>query len=335
MIKGEKATEAAAPFEMDLQLFAEDETGTSATADNAATDAATDNNAGETGDDDGHELNIGEKQDMFDGTAPESQESKPDPVPDQVKKEQSPEANAAFAEMRRRNEALEKEIARRDADIEGLKSYRQQQEQEQLQRQQQDIKTKPAQVAQQTYQQLIQQGYDDAVAREVANARGAAVEADLKFQSLQGKVSGLESQTKQQQEQAAKQQQEQAAKQIFQSWEADRKALKEEYGDLVPDNFTNLDPEIVRSLKGGVSFKQAWTAANIDKVVDLAKGKGAQKAVKEINSKAHLDSEKGGGSGVGKQVHVSDEKLQVWRALGYSDKEARQKEARYQRRKQG
>lgn len=335
MNTGEKATAPAAPFEYDLQLFADD----GGSADAGIADTAADVNTDTDIDDDGPELSIGEKQALFDGTEPEMSENepetKPDPVSDPVKKEQSPEVNAAFAEMRRRNEALEREIARRDADIEDLKSYRQQQVQEQLQRQQQDIKTKPAQVAQQTYQQLIQQGYDDAVAREVANARGAAVEADLKFQSLQGKVSGLESQTKQQQEQAAKQQQEQTAKQIFQSWEADRKALKEEYGDLVPDNFTNLDPVIVQSLKGGVPFKQAWTAANIDKVVDLAKGKGAQKAVKEINSKAHLDSEKGGGSGVGKQIHVSDEKLQVWRALGYSDKEARQKEARYQRQKRG
>jgi hypothetical protein len=348
---GEKATETAAPFEIDLQLFADEG---EAAIDTGSAGPATDvNTAGaDSVDDDGdHDISIGEKQALFDGTLkPEDDpEKKLDTVPEPVKKEQSPEANAAFAELRRKAEQAERKLAdeqnRRDkfyadrfgerginTEAQYMKALEETHKQEAAARQQ-EIQTKPQQAAMQTYNQLIAEGYDDSHARREANKEGALVAQSLQLESQKAEIAAIKQKEKLREEQAGQQVQQIQTQQILKSWEEDRAKLKEEYGDLVPDNLENLDQEVAEALRGGVPFKKAWLAANIDKVVDLAKGKGAQKAMKEINSKAHLDSEKGGGSGVGKQVHVSDEKMEVWRALGYSDKEARQKEARYQRQK--
>lgn len=358
MLESAKTAEVAEPlYQIKIQLFAEED-DSSASID-AGGSPGTDTSPADDFDDDGHDISIGEKQVLFDGSLQEQNQEddldkrpEPDSIPDPVKKEQSPEANAAFAEMRRAKEEAERKLAddqaRRDqfyADKFG-KSHGifteaqymtviEHAQQQQEQARQQELQTRPAQVANEVYRQLMAEGYDEGVAREIANARGYAAEQELKHQALMQRLDTIENQVKQEKEIASKQQQEATAQQIIQSWEADRAKLREEYGELVPESLEGLDPGIVEGLQGGLSFEKAWLAANIDKVVDLAKGKGAQKVTREINSKAHLDTEKGGGSGVGKQVHVSDEKLQVWRALGYSDKEARQKEARYQRQKRG
>jgi len=341
----EKAPEVAALEEgnwnFDLQLFADDEA--------AATSEPTDNGITVTDDfpdDDGHEINIGEKQVLFDETMQAVGAESPDEgtpneeLPESVKREQSPEANAAFAEMRRKAEEAERVLRERDAWVEqnfgqshGLRSWEQYQaavEQTHRQQQvarQQELQQRPQMVYQQTYQQLIEQGYDQEVAQRLASNEANDVAHALEAQAMKEKLAMLE---RQDQERVRQQQQEAAVNQIL----TDHKYLREKYADLVPD-IENLDAQTIALMYQGIPLKAAWLAANEDAIVDYARGKGAQKAVREINSKAHLETEKGGGSGIGKQVHVSAEKLQVWRALGYSDKEARQKEARYQRQKRG
>jgi len=330
----EKAPEVAAleegNWKFDLQLFADDEA--------AATSEPTDN--------DGHEINIGEKQALFDETMQAVDAESPDEgtpneeLPESVKREQSPEANAAFAEMRRKAEEAERVLRERDAWVEqnfgqshGLRSWEQYQaaiEQTHRQQQvarQQELQQRPQQVYQQTYQQLIEQGYDQQVAQRLASNEANNVAHALEAQAMKEKLAMLE---RQDQERVRQQQQEAITAQIL----ADHQYLRGKYSELVPD-IQDMDANTIALIKQGIPLKAAWLAANEDAIVDYARGKGAQKAVREINSKAHLDSEKGGGSGIGKQVHVSAEKLQVWRALGYSDKEARQKEARYQRQKRG
>lgn len=341
----EKAPEVAALEEgnwnFDLQLFADEETVTIPGAAGAETEVTDDFT-----DDDGHEINIGEKQALFDETMQAVDAESPDEgtpneeLPESVKREQSPEANAAFAEMRRKAEEAERVLRERDAWVEqnfgqshGLKSWEQYQaavEQTHRQQQvarQQELQQRPQMVYQQTYQQLVEQGYDQEVAHRLAANEANNVAHALEVQAMKDKLAMLERQEQQKTEQ---QQQEAAINQIL----TDHKYLREKYADLVPD-IENLDAQTIALMYQGIPLKAAWLAANEDAVIDFAKGKGAQKATREINSKAHLDSEKGGGSGIGKQVHVSAEKLQVWRALGYSDKEARQKEARYQRQKRG
>ncbi len=328
-------------WNFDLQLFADDEA--------AATSEPTNNDITVTDDfpdDDGHEINIGEKQVLFDETMQAVGAESPDEgipngeLPESVKREQSPEANAAFAEMRRKVEEAERVLRERDAWVEqnfgqshGLRSWEQYQaaiEQTHRQQQvarQQELQQRPQMVYQQSYQQLIEQGYDQQVAHRMATAEANNLANVLKMQALEER---LATQERQEQQKTEQQQQEAVVNQIL----TDHKYLREKYADLVPD-IENLDAQTVALMNQGIPLKAAWLAANEDAVIDFAKGKGAQKATREINSKAHLDSEKGGGSGIGKQVHVSAEKLQVWRALGYSDKEARQKEARYQRQKRG
>lgn len=344
-----KAPEVAALEEgnwnFDLQLFADDEA--------AATSEPTNNDVNVTDDfpdDDGHEINIGEKQVLFDETmqtvAAESQDkgTPNEELPESVKREQSPEANAAFAEMRRKAEEAERKLAddqkRRDqfyadkfgkshgifTEAQYMAAVEQDQKRQEAQRQQ-EIQQRPQVVYQQAYQQLIEQGYDQQVAHRMATAEANNLANVLKMQALEDRLAARE---KQEQQKTEQQQKEAAINQVL----ADHKYLREKYADLVPD-IENLDAQTVALMNQGIPLKAAWLAANEDAVIDFAKGKGAQKATREINSKAHLDSEKGGGSGIGKQVHVSAEKLQVWRALGYSDKEARQKEARYQRQKRG
>lgn len=341
----EKAPEVAAleegNWKFDLQLFADEETVTIPGAAGAETEVTDDFT-----DDDGHEINIGEKQVLFDETMQAVGAESPDEgtpneeLPESVKREQSPEANAAFAEMRRKAEEAERVLRERDAWVEqnfgqshGLKSWEQYQaavEQTHRQQQvarQQELQQRPQMVYQQTYQQLVEQGYDQEVAHRMATVEANNLANVLKMQALEER---LATQERQEQQKTEQQQKEALISRIV----SDHKYLREKYADLVPD-IENLDAQTIALMYQGIPLKAAWLAANEDAVIDFAKGKGAQKATREINSKAHLDSEKGGGSGIGKQVHVSAEKLQVWRALGYSDKEARQKEARYQRQKRG
>jgi len=328
-------------WNFDLQLFADDEA--------AATSEPTNNDITVTDDfpdDDGHEINIGEKQVLFDETMQAVDAESPDEgtpngeLPESVKREQSPEANAAFAELRRRAEEAERVLRERDAWVEqnfgqshGLKTWEQYQaaiehthRQQQVARQQ-ELQQRPQMVYQQSYQQLIEQGYDQQVAHRMATAEANNLANVLKMQALEER---LATQERQEQQKTEQQRQEAVVNQIL----TDHKYLREKYADLVPD-IENLDAQTIALMYRGIPLKAAWLAANEDAVIDFAKGKGAQKATREINSKAHLDSGKGGGSGIGKQVHVSAEKLRVWRALGYSDKEAMQKEARYQRQKRG
>jgi len=258
-------------------------------------------------------------------------------VPDPVKKEQSPEANAAFAEIRRQAEQAQKELQARDKWVEenfgqthNLHTFEQYQQaiqaeqQQQQQARQQAIKTQPAQVAQQTYQQLIQAGYDDAVAREVANAKGAAIEADLKLQTLQSEITGIKNQTKQQQEQAAKQQQEQAAKQIFQSWETERAKLAAEYGELVPRDLKNLDAAIAEKLKKGYSFEDAWIASNHKNILEQKEKAAAQKTLNNLDSKKHLKTEGDGGKdNTASSIPLSADTLAMYTDSGMTEKQAR------------
>lgn len=352
MTKCVKKPEVAELVEgFDIQLFADD--GMEETNDVPVDieSPADDADVGADYEEDGVKLSIGERQALFDGdigveveeetpeTAPETEEK----VPEEVKKEQSPEANAAFAEMRRKAEQVERELQARDEWVkdnfghQGLTSWEQYQaaieegkRREEISRRQQ-IQQQPQTVFNQVYSELVGQGYDAQVAHRLAKNEADNVAYALKVQALEEKVIASERQAKEQAEKKAEQErQEKLVKQVL----TDHEDLRSKYGDLVPD-IESLDEKTVSLMSQGVPLRAAWLASNDDLVVEFARGKGAQKAVRDINSKSHLETERGGGSGVGKQIHVSEEKLQVWRALGYSDKEARKKEARYQRAKRG
>ena len=343
MNKCAKSPEVAELVEkFDLQLFAEDENvEDSSSVDVNYTDAE-DNVEDVDVEDEGVKISIGEKQALFDGGIGVEVEKEPaetDEVPEEVKREQSPEANAAFAEMRRKAEQVERELQARDEWVkenfghQGLSSWEQYQaaieegKRREAEARRQQIQHQPQAVFQQTYRELVEQGYDMQVAHRLAKNEADNLAYALKVQALEEKINASEMAAKEQARQKAEQErQEKLVNQVL----TDHEDLRNKYGDLVPD-IESLDEKTVSLMAQGVPLRAAWLASNDDLVVEFARGKGAQKAVREINSKSHLETERGGGSGVGKQVHVSEEKLQVWRALGYSDKEARKKEAKYQR----
>ena len=361
MIKGAKVAEPAELLRIDLQLFAEGEGGGGAPAggDTGAAPAANmtssvipgddyasggpeppDNQLAEMVDFDGFDFND-------DGAVDGDPEAEPDPtpeadpVPDPVKKEQSPEANTAFAEIRRKAEQAEKELHARDAWVEqnfgashGLKTWEQYQaaiehtHQQQEQARQQEIQTRPQMVAQQTYQQLIQQGYDEAVARELANARGYAVEQSLRNQALTSRLDAIENQSKQQQEQSQQQtlqqQQEAHAKELLQSWESDRAKLAGEYGDLVPKDLNNLDQAVIDKLQKGYSFEDAWYTTNRSKIVEQREKAAAQKTLNNLNSKSHLKTEgDGAGDSNASTIPLPADTLQMYMDSGMTEKQAR------------
>lgn len=365
MIKGAKVAEPAELLRIDLQLFAEGEGGSGAAA--AGGDAgsspstatssiipgddyasggpeAPDNQPAERVDFEGYNFGEepeGEEPPEGDTDTGEPEEPEEPEVPEPVKKEQSPEANAAFAEMRRKAEEAERVLKERDAWVEqnfgashGLKTWEQYQaaiehtHQQQEQARQQEIQTRPQMVAQQTYQQLIQQGYDEAVARELANARGYAVEQSLRNQALTSRLDAIENQSKHQQEQSQQQtlqqQQEAHAKELLQSWESDRAKLAGEYGDLVPKDLNNLDQAVIDKLQKGYSFEDAWYTTNRSKIVEQREKAAAQKTLNNLDSKKHLKTEgDGAGDSNASTLPLSADTLAMYMDSGMTEKQAR------------
>jgi hypothetical protein len=64
----------------------------------------------------------------------------------------------------------------------------------------------------------------------------------------------------------------------------------------------------------------------------FAQRSGANKTLKNVNSKAHLQSEKSGGGSFAQLPELSPEQLRVWKMMGYNETEARKRAAKYQKR---
>lgn len=253
-------------------------------------------------------------------------------------KGQSPEANKAFAEMRKRAEAAERkaEIARdetaRQIQLQKDARYAEQfgkshgiyteaQYWQAMEKQRKDNEEQARQQAlrkpKEVYQQLIKEGYDPKVAELAAKD----MEKDIEIAQLK-QDRAAEKLALQQKEQAAVK--ENLAKKILHEHDY----LTKKYGDLVP-SLDQLDAETIAMMRDGVPLKAAWLAVNEDKVIEHAKRNGTAKALKNVNSKSHLTTEKDGGGDFGTEVTLSPEQLRVWKAMGYSDKEARKRASKY------
>jgi len=254
-------------------------------------------------------------------------------IPSAVK-QQSDEANAAFARMRKEKEAAERKAqqirdeVQRQRDAEYAKRFgqshgifteaqywaamdRERQAKEAAQKQQQ------SQLPQQIYQQAIKEGYDPKVAELMAKD----VARDIELQNLKQQLI-VGQQEKQMEKQQA--QRDAIAKQII----ADHEALSKKYGEMVPA-LEDLDEATVNLMRQGVPLKAAWLTTHEDEIIEFAKSGGARKALKNVNSKAHLQSERSGAGDFGAKVELSPEQLRVWRAMGYSEAEARRRAAKY------
>jgi len=112
------------------------------------------------------------------------------------------------------------------------------------------------------------------------------------------------------------------------------KELATEYPDLKVKTLADMQAlpnfeAIKAKAYKGMTLLEAYEAVNRAEIRQKAKEEGAQGAIRNIGSKAHLGTEKSGNTQQGKEVEVSAEKMRVWRAMGYTEAEARKKEAKY------
>lgn len=364
MIKGAKVAEPAELLMIDLQLFAEGE-GDAPAGGDAGSSATNSTSSIIPGDDyasGGPEPQEGQPAELIDfegynfteepeeetpgsdavpDTEGEQPPEEPDEVPEPVKKEQSPEANAAFAEMRRKAEEAERVLRERDAWVEqnfgqshGLKSWEQYQaaiehthRQQQVARQQ-ELQQRPQQVYQQTYQQLVEQGYDQQVADRLASNEANNVAHALEVQAMKDKLAMLErqEQEKSQREQEIRQQHEQEAmqQQLTQAILADHSKLREEYGDLVPADLSKLDQPTVDRLQRGYTLYDAWFLSNRTKITEQTQKAAAQKTLNNLNSKSHLKTEgDGAGDSNASAIPLPPDTLQMYMDSGMTEKQAR------------
>jgi hypothetical protein len=254
-------------------------------------------------------------------------------IPEPVKKQQSPEANAAFAEIRRKAEEAEKALQERDAWVaqnfgfQGIKTWEEYQtaieegkRQQELARQQ-EIEQKPKEVYDQVYQSLVDKGYDEELAEILANNESKAVAQALRLQAFEERLQ-RQSYEREQTSQAAKA--EAAKEQMVQELLSDHQKLRDEYGDLVPSDLSQLDQTTVEKLQRGYNLYDAWFLANRAKVVDKTQKAAAQKTLNNIHSKSHLRTEgDGAGDSNASAIPLPVETLQMYLDSGMTEKQAR------------
>lgn len=364
MIERAKVTEIAEPLmKFDLQLFAEEAGGSEAAVGGGAGSSpstgtssiipgddyasggpeAPDNEPAERVDFEGFFGDELEEEDLAESdVVPAGEESpeEPDEVPEPVKKEQSPEANAAFAEMRRKAEESDRALKARDSWVEqnfghqGIKNWDQYQaaveegkrQQEAIRRQ--ELQQRPQQVYQQAYQQLIERGYDQDEAHDRAAARADNVALALEVQAAKGKLAMLERQeqekSQREQEIAQQQAQEEAKEKMTQELLSDHKKLQEEYGDLVPTDLGKLDRPTIERLQRGYTLYDAWFLSNRAKITEQTQKAASQKTLNNLNSKAHLKTEgDGAGDSNASTIPLPAETLAMYVDTGMTEKQAR------------
>jgi len=116
------------------------------------------------------------------------------------------------------------------------------------------------------------------------------------------------------------------------------KELSEEYPDLKIKTLADMQAlpnfeAIKEKAYKGMTLLEAYEAVNRAEIRQRAKEEGAQGAIRNIGSKAHLGTEKSGNTQHGKEVEISPEKMRAWKGMGYTEAQARQKEAKYLKKK--
>lgn len=255
-------------------------------------------------------ISVGAGQEKFTGGAPDTPEGgSADPAQEKQKPTQTPEQNKAYAELRRRAEAAEGKLQQYTQTVQqhfgqthglnDLDSYFSaigqtiQQQQAQQQQQVEHYRT-------QREEQLAATGYNIKDIREIMRSDPAFIQMNQENQNLK--------------RQAAAEQQQRQIERIGQQLMADHAKLKEKYGDMVSE-LKDLDEETVTLLKQGIPLRAAWLQANEDSILEHAKTTTKAKTMKDIGSKNHLDTEKGGGGEFEAQIELSAEEIKAWRGI--------------------
>lgn len=355
MTKGAKMTDFAAPFEFDIQLFA-DEGGTETTApateptDTAGSEFMSDEPA--PTEQRRVEIDINKLDDEPEEPEPEPEEPAPEPDDDKLPGNDE-KGNARWAEMRRKAEEadhLRQEIARRDQEMlkrfgeQGIKTFddlvagwdraMDQQRQAQAQQVQQQTATFE-QGLNRMVQQMQAEGYDDIS----ISARVDAAVANFKVQQMELRLQQQEQQRALEQKQKAAQQQqlqqqanvEQGTKLLLEDYDN----LKKEYGELLPEAqgatpaerfqslITQLDQETLGKLQRGYTLRDAYESSNRQAIMQKAAAAAKQKTVNELNSKKHLKTEGDGATEAAASTALAPETLEMYMDSGMTEKQAR------------
>lgn len=180
-----------------------------------------------------------------------------------------------------------------------------------------------------TAYQMQQQGYDDMVINMwVDNQR-------IKFDNWA---------MKQEREQEKKlSQQIQSQQQYLTQLNKDFEAMKKKYPGVVKgkgedlSNFLANSPDLYQYMinNPGITFKAAFLELYEDQILDHSKKAATQKALKQVNSKNHLGTEKSGTGDLGMAIEVSDEQMGIWKKMfpGETDAQLKKRMSKYQKKK--
>ena len=203
------------------------------------------------------------------------------------------EADQLKSELAEYNEY--KQFMQKEWKINSLRELKEAQINSSNQQQKEAMQDKPMQVAQETYQQYINAGYSDEEAREKANVAYSLENANLKIQMLENKINGVETTTKQQQEQEAFDRNASEGTRLILG---DYEQLSKDYGDMLPkiegttpldklhSLVTQLDPETIADMEKGMSFKKAFIANNHDSLLKKQQELTEQRTVANISDRA-------------------------------------------------
>ncbi len=231
------------------------------------------------------------------------------PAQNDTKLAQTPEQNKAFAELRRRAEEAERRLQQYNQTVKqhfgdthglhDLDSYFSAVGQT-LQQQQAQQQTQAEQYRSRREAELEASGYNVKEIREIMRSDPEYVQMKQKNQMLEQRVAAEEKQR----------QQERLSQQIM----SDHARLKEKYGDLVPD-LKDIDKDTIALMNQGIPLRAAWLQANEDAILEHAKTMTKAKTLRDVGSKQHLDTEKGGGGDFESQVEIPEDQLKVWKSL--------------------
>jgi hypothetical protein len=233
---------------------------------------------------------------------------------------QTPEQNAAFAQMRRKADQAEREKEKTKRDLEIAKKYG-------VQYgifSEEDIAAKFGQ----SHGINTLEEFESALQQQAAREAGIDPNLINQFVSTHPDV------------QKAREFMEQMIRQQTQAQlENELRELVEEYPELQLKTLADLQrlpnyDAIIEKAKKGNTLLEAYVLVNRKEISQKAKEQGAQQTIRNINSKSHLGTEKSGIQSQGKEVELSPEELRVWRAIGYTETEAKKRAAKYIKKKQ-
>lgn len=323
--------ERVTAFRFDLQLFAEDESGT-------ATETAETTETTEIVDPletlrDMKPIDGFESESQGDGEPKEEEpEVKPGDsgqeadkeIPEEVKREQSPEANEAFKKMRQEKEQAENQLGRITSELQkrfGITDVDQfittldNAQQQQAQTQNQDEVTA---FFQQRYAQrlsaLVNEGYDEGLADQLA--RMQTDQEYIQWERQNERTTAQQQRQQEAQESQKRQNMDTAMKLTMEQYGE----LKKDYPDLLPADCQDfktlveqLNPKVTEKMASGYLLEDAFKLVHFDDILSRASKRGAQQTLNSVNGRAHVKPS--GGASEVETIAIPEDTLKMYKQL--------------------